>query len=244
MRRARWGGGLIVATAVAVLGACRGASPPILEGRSAAAAPTTPPPAIRWAGAPGLAVERLPAIAADGSVVVLGVRREDGGRGNPNLAIVAVDRADRVIRQEVVLAPDEADTLVDAAGPVPALVARIAQGNALLDELHRAHDLRGLPELVVPTVVGGRLDQARATGQGLVVTWQPSRVVVQRAGTTLVERPTPAAWLAPARDGCTNEAFLAGAWADPERRAAVLAIRYTGTDLCWEPDTQYHVIAW
>jgi hypothetical protein len=43
---------------------------------------------------------------------------------------------------------------------------------------------------------------------------------------------------------CSNPAFLSGAYHATEINALVVDIGYKGTDTCWEPSDQLHVIAW
>ena len=43
---------------------------------------------------------------------------------------------------------------------------------------------------------------------------------------------------------CHNPAFLDSAYLDAGRKTALLIVQYDGTDTCWEPAAQEHVIAW
>jgi hypothetical protein len=51
-------------------------------------------------------------------------------------------------------------------------------------------------------------------------------------------------WHAPGRDQCENPAKLGHAWVDADRRVALVEVIYNGTDLCWEPSPQLHVVSW
>ena len=43
---------------------------------------------------------------------------------------------------------------------------------------------------------------------------------------------------------CSNEAFLSAVSVDPDRNIAVVTIAYMGSDTCWEPAAQEHVVQW
>ena len=75
---------VLAALVAAALAACARPEPqPPLTGR----APDTPPPSVAWRGR-DIAITGLPAIARDGSSIVIAHRDSDGGRGNPNLTLV------------------------------------------------------------------------------------------------------------------------------------------------------------
>src|ERR1700755_114501 len=113
--------------AVAVLASgCWGAS-------GAPATTTTEPPPVPDAPAPVLAwspeqrrftVAGLPAVAADGTAIVLGHMSNDGARASPNLTLQTRDRADKLVDELVVVEAKEGDALVEDTA---ALAARIAK---------------------------------------------------------------------------------------------------------------------
>ncbi len=220
-----------------------------LQSHTSKPRPTTPAPAIKWIDN-GLDVSLLPAVASDGSVVVIAEHDSDGGRGSPNLQIVVRDRKDTQTSSFVVLTPDEGQTFFDEAGKHPKLDERIVAGNYWLDELHGDRNLVALTP--VPVEVGEeRGDAFRATLGDFVVTWQNSRLRITRAGKSLVDRQTPETWLTKASkmcstcdEMCSNPAFLAGVAVNLDRSIAVLTVSYTGTDSCWEPADQHHVVSW
>jgi hypothetical protein len=246
--------GLLVVGVVVVvvgLGAC--GSAPVrepLQGRGTRPATSSAPaPAIGWSET-GFAPTGLPAVASDGTVVVTARRDEDGGRGNPNLTIIVTDRRDAVIKRVSVMTAEDAETMYDDRGAGAELKRRIAAANAMLADLHRAHDLVPLVQLAIDDS-GPPEDHTRATGKNLIVDWKPSHLTIRRDGVRVVDTETSAAWLA--RDHamcatcgevCHNPAYLAAVWADAARNIALISISYTGTDTCWEPSSQHHVVGW
>jgi hypothetical protein len=222
--------------------ACGGPTAPLSGKPSAAPIPTGPAPTVDWAKDGH--TTGLPAIAADGSVVVMGIIDRDGARGFPNFVLVVKDRNDATTTTTWVLKADESEKLVTESGPTPELAARIAAANRQLADLHGNHALVPIAQLAVD---GERV----ATGQGLTVGFTERTVAVTRNNSEVLTKPTPAGWLA--KDGkmcptcteiCHNPAFLAGAWASAERSVAILEVSYKGTDTCWEPASEYHVVAW
>lgn len=240
----------LLLTALAAAG-CWTSTPPAAAPASPPthAAPSGPVPRVRWIDN-WLEAFDLPAVAADGARIVFAQREDDGGRGNPNLALVVEGRDGTVLERRVVMSPDEADTLFDASGMKPELRERIAGANQWLARLHATHDLRPLSLLDTHNDPQGGVAGGTAHGQGLHVEWVPSRLVIRHEAKVVVDTPTPASWFAPDRptcDGCppcSNPAYLAAAHADAERRVVLLTISYSGTDLCWEPNSQHHVVSW
>ena len=237
--------------AVVVLAACGGSSPPApIEAHAATRAhPTTPAPSITWIDN-GFVAHGLPAVTSDGSTVVLAIQAEDGGRGAPNLAVVALDRHDAITATVPVLGVDETEAMFDEHGMRPTLRARIQAANDRLTTLHAQHDLVALPALTIDTTV--EADQRlRATGTDLTVEWKAGVLEIRDRRREVKRVPTPASWLVADRPLCTtcteichNAAYLGGVVADATRRIAVVTISYTGTDTCWEPSSQHHVVAW
>lgn len=89
------------------------------------AAPTTAPPLVTFESM-RLDATRLPAISADGSLVIHTEIDGDGGRGNPNLALVVKDRQDHERERIVVVTANDAEGQYDERGPSEGLEARIA----------------------------------------------------------------------------------------------------------------------
>lgn len=218
------------------------------EGLAAAPAPAGPAPRLAWIEH-GFDAARLPAVSADGAAVLIGIRDADGARGNPNYRLELRDRRDARLAAHVVLAADEADAMFDADGKAAELDRRIAAANRWLAAQHAARRFVPLRRLEVEP--GEEIASAsRATGGELTVEWRPSRLTIARAGRPLLDRATPATWLARERPRgaglgpCHNPAFLGGAAVDLAREIALVTIQYGGTDLCWEPDAVHHVVAW
>src|SRR5688572_22985167 len=99
---------------LAASGCYRSSGAPI-EGRAAASAPAGPAPRLVWIDS-GFETSRLPAASADGAAVLIGIRDDDGGRGNPNYRFELRDRRDARTAEHVVLTAPEADSMFDAGG--------------------------------------------------------------------------------------------------------------------------------
>ena len=262
-----------VATLAAL--ACGHSEPqPLTERAPPSPRPMTPAPRVAWQSR-DIAITGLPAIADDGSSVVIAHRDSDGGRGNPNLTLVEKDRSDRVVRRLAVITANDVDRL-DAAE----ISRRFATAADWLDERHAAKHLVAMTALDAhpPT------DQApaSATGAGVIVRWRPSVLRIDLGSglgsglgsepgpgpgpgpggpgsgrgsvdgaSVQIGRTTPPSWLVADRPLCTtcseichNEAFLGGGYLDRAHRLAVVVISYRGTDTCWEPGSEAHVVTW
>lgn len=185
----------------------------------------------------------LPAISADGGEVVIASEAHEPARGNLGLTLYLRDRQDRELAHRYVIGFDEADdaTLVRT---------RFADANAWLAAQHQRANLVPLRALAVTALDGDRLHH-RADGDGISLDWQPSTLAISRLGAAPFTRATPGDWLVPDRpmyDGaveqCTNPAFLQAASVDTDRAVGVVTIAYLGTDTCWEPPAQVHVVHW
>jgi hypothetical protein len=227
--------------AIALAACARPEPPPPLTGR----APDTPPPTVAWRGHDiAITITGLPAIAGDGSSIVIAHRDSDGGRGNPNLTLVEKDRGDRVVRQLAVITATEVDEL-----PAAAIARRFAAAAAWLDERHAAAHLVALAALELHP--GSDEAPPSASGDGALLRWVPSALELVLGSASRVLRSTPPSWLVadrPMCPGCTevchNDAFLGGGYLDRDRRAALVVVSYRGSDTCWEPGSEAHVVAW
>ncbi|HLL24505.1 MAG TPA: hypothetical protein VK427_20380 [Kofleriaceae bacterium] len=215
------------ALVVVALGACAAPASPTLE--NATAPSTRLAPRVVVAGPYGLAAEHLPAITAAGTIVIA-VRDSDGDRGLPNLTLVERGRDDAERARHVVLSVAEADAfLPDASGHNPALAARIDRANAWLDARRAA-----------ALVVLSQADRTRATGGGVVVTWQASHLRIVDGARVVVDRATPAAWRPP--QDCVRTAYLGGV--ARAHRLAVITIAYESEPGCPPLLEQTHVVTW
>src|SRR5215831_11653166 len=231
----------LAALVAAALAACARPEPqPPLTGR----APDTPPPSVAWRGR-DIAIAGLPAIARDGSSIVIAHRDSDGGRGNPNLTLVEKDRGDRVVHRLAVITATEVDEL-----PAAEIARRFDAATVWLDDRHAAVHLVAIDALefhpgtdeAPPTATGG---------DGALLRWVPSTLELVLGPASRVLRSTPPSWLVadrPMCPGCTevchNDAVLGGGYLDRDRRAALVVVAYRGSDTCWEPGSEAHVIAW
>lgn len=210
--------------------------------------PAGPPPTLAWAEY-SFETTRLPAVSADGAAVLLGLEDNDGGRGNPNFRFELRDRGDARIGGHPVLTAAEYDQLQGTDGAPRGLDERVDAANRWLAAQDTERRFAPLAELEVET--GDEIATPfRATGQGVTIEWRAGRVTIAEAGKQLVSRETPATWYAPryprgsGGETCDNPAFLGAAWIDLPHKLALLTIRYSGNDLCWEPSDAPHVVAW
>ncbi len=202
---------------------------------------TGPAPKVSWSDS-GFELSGLPAVAADGSKLLVPVMLEDGGRGFPNLTVEVRDRADAVLHQQVVLAIDGA-----AMDQPPPSDAAIADAN---DYVARNHaDLNWQP---MSALENGRDEDTGeyrdvVSGDGVELTWAAPRLTVKAGGVVVFDREFPSWEAEPQAAGdepCSNPSYLGSVDLDAARKVAVVEISYQGTDTCWEPDSQHHVVAW
>ena len=227
-----------------LLAACAApAPPPIAHHVTQPPAPTSPAPTVAFVDG-RVTTTGLPAVSADGTAIVLAFSVTDPVLGRPGLALQIRDRLDRETGVKYVLGFDDADE------PPAATAARFVDANHWLVARHEAWHLVPMRTLSVTS-----LDEAsfhhRATGDGIVVDWQPSQLAISRGGAAPFTHATPSTWLvadrpmyAGAADLCSFPAFLQAADIDTDRRVAVLSIAYMGTDTCPEPPPQPHVVHW
>lgn len=218
-----------------ILVACGGAPAPapLSQQRDEPAAATGPAPTVGWAFN-RFTVTGLPAVASDGSLAVATVRDPDGGRGYPNLSLVIRDRSDRVVNRIEVMAANEYEPFDAQDDAGPQLAARIASANRALGELHARVPL---VEMVPATDV--------------IVEWSSPRLHVRTPAGRQLHVVDGTSWLAPSGPRCQqcppcdNPAYVASTHAAPSvERLLLVTIAYEGTDSCWEPASQPHVVAW
>jgi len=204
-------------------------------------APTTPAPTVTWIDN-GFDMTGLPAITADGKLVVTAEIDQDGGRGTPNLRLVSRDRSDAVVETITVLAIGEVEAMFDQEGRHPKLRARISAANGWLATLHTRSGLVELPKLDVDTSDG--YTQHTASAGVVDLAWDKDVVTIRYDKKPVTSHPSPPTWHAADQGSCTNPAKLGAAWVDIEHKLALVEIAYNGTDMCWEPSAQHHVISW
>jgi len=208
----------------------------------------TPAPAVAWGADHRFAWSNLPAVARGAELVAVPIVDSDGGRGNPNLRVEVRDRSDHVVQAIAVATSDEMEKLAPGGAPSPELTERLAAANRALALLHGVHDFVAMHPLEVQPPAEGS-DKHLAIGDGFDVDWNHDHLHVFRHN---VERDfltldgTP--WLAKPRtaagEPCANPAYLAAAYHAPDINVIVVELAYKGTDTCWEPGNQLHVVAW
>jgi hypothetical protein len=197
-----------------------------------------PAPEIAWRDGkpPPFSLTRLPAVARSGEVVVLPLQDNDAGRGNVNLRFEVRDHTDRVVDKFVVMTVDEYERFVpDGVQATLPLDERIAATNRKLHDLHSQHDL-------VPMHDGD---------SDYLVTFADDHHLRVRTKTGIdLADVDGSGWLAPKGQRCAqcppceNPARLQTFYKASEVKLIVVRIAYAGTDMCWEPPDQLHVVAW
>ncbi|HEY1557377.1 MAG TPA: hypothetical protein VGF94_21225 [Kofleriaceae bacterium] len=208
----------------------------------------TPAPAVAFGADGHFTWSHLPAVAKGGELAVLPVVESDGGRGLPNLRLELRDRADHAVRTISVATSDEMEKLAPGGAASPELDKRIADANRELALQHGMHELVEMHAMEVQPPAGGA-DKHLAIGDGFDVDWNHDHLHLFPHN---VDRDILAidgkGWLAKPRTAagqpCENPAYLAGAYHAPEINVIVVEIGYKGSDTCWEPGDQLHVIAW
>lgn len=240
---------------LALLAASCGGSPAprsgdVIENHPAPAAPrATPAPSVAWVDGK-LATNMLPAVARGGEIVIVPISGGDAGRGYPNLKLEIHDRSDKVVQTIDVMSSNEFETMVVDGKAQPALEKRLAAANAELVRQHNVHDLIAMHALEMQKPIDGG-EAHLAIGDGLDVDWNRTHLHVLRHNTDhevttydgtpwLVRDHTPCPKCTP----CENPAFLDGVWHAEGVNVLVAQIGYRGTDTCWEPADQMHVVVW
>lgn len=250
----------IVLGSLLLTAACGGASHPTAIGNGAAGGgPVGPAPTVTWQADDGtdwggdFAVSGTPALAADGGSVLIARQGEDGARGAPNLALEVRGRDDRATATRVVLTADQAvgDESQEPVPPKP----DVDGANAWLAAQHAKAGFAPIAVAEVTADGEGFLDssQWRVAAGAIALSFDASaHLVVTDGGKAVVDR-TMDGWLvkpyapydgASADEFCDNPIALREAYVDAAHRIAVLLVAYRGTDTCWEPDSEYHVVAW
>lgn len=186
-------------------------------------------PQIAWSR-DRFAWTKLPAIARDRSLGVVPLVDNDGGRGFPNLRIEIRDKFDQTTQGINVLTPNEYERLVPDGKPNKQLDERIATANQQLRALHDQHDLVEM-KVVDAAAAGVRYENSKLTlANGRVIDGTPWKA---KAGKRCEEC-----------EPCENPEYLKNVYAAPGIDAVVVDIAYHGTDSCWEPGDQWHLIVW
>lgn len=204
-------------------------------------APTAPAPTIAFAN-DRFELHGLPAISRDRSVAVLPLVDGDGGRGYPNLRIELRSESDKTFETDPVLISNDYEQLVVDGKPTDALAKRIDAVNHRLRELTAQHDLVPLERTEIS-------DHEFVIHETWEVTYAKSilKIVFDAGHSLTFEHPE---WRAqqgarvPGAPPCENPESLSAVYWTHSINAIVAEISYQGTDTCWEPGNQLHVVTW
>lgn len=239
-----------------VAAACGGGSTAVQQPPARAEGPA---PALRKVETPdrdfaiGFEASGLPAVTGDAANVALAVMDVDGPMSPPNLRLSVRDRTDAQVHEIVVLGKEAGNAFTGAEGTPPFDDTALVEANRYLAETHAQ---RGWFPLAVMTLDPPREDgdlpvpvATSARSGGVALRWDAGTYEVTVDGKVVASRSAPS-WLAPPQQACedcepcSNPSYLGSAWLDAERKLIVASIAYVGTDSCWEPSAQEHVIAW
>jgi hypothetical protein len=211
---------------------------------------STPPPSISFADGKFQTVG-LPAVARAGELAIMAVSDSDGGRGFPNLRLEAHDRSDKTVKTIAVMISNDFEKLApDGKTAGPTLTKRIADANRQLSTLHGVHDLQPMHPLELQATKD-ETDKHLAIGDSLDVDWNADHLHVFTHNTDKPLATIPISpWLAhdikrcATCQACSNPAYLANAYHATDISVLVIEVGYHGTDTCWEPGHQHHVVVW
>ena len=247
---------------VLTLAACGGSPKPSALGNAAGyGGPPGPAPTIAWSGGAPMnggefTIAGMPAVADDGSRVLIGWQQGDGGRGYPNLRLQVVDRADQVVDNRLVLDADQVEDLgEDATVDVTAHNQYLTDSNGAM----RWRPLATAPVEAVTAEVGSETADEDGASQWTATLGDVSvhfdigaHLVIAQGGKVVVDNVMDG-WLtkdhlmyegASEDESCSNPIYLDRVHVDGGRHVAVIGVEYHGNDSCWEPTGQAHVVAW
>lgn len=240
-----------LAVSVALAAACStpAVSPPAQNRHVAPVVASGPAPRIAWSEHATFDTTQLPVVARSGELAIVAAIDSDGGRGFPNLRLEVRDRRDRLVEKLVVMESNDFEQLVpDGTHAGPELEARIAAANRRLAQLHAQHDLAQMREYGVGDTFGR---DTPVEGDGLVVTFGDDNVLRVRARDgAMLATANGASWLVPSGKRCAqcppceNAAWLRAFYKAERITVVLVRITYDGTDMCWEPGDQLHVVSW
>jgi hypothetical protein len=200
--------------------------------------------------------EHLPALTLDGEQLAW-VRMSSGG-GPPDVHLVVRDTdGDEITRELVLVRAEEQEWDQDGQSTLDpkVLAAREREANAWFSA-------RRWARLDAFTMAPDEADDApwdiaRSASLGdLVVEYDEPKLVIRRGGRVVVDRQVPE-WSAPRQRSdalcddptpvdpsctCSNPAFLTGVQADSARTVLVVWLDFYGTDSCWEPPSEPHLV--
>jgi len=199
----------------------------------------TPAPHVSSSAAP----DGVPAIARKGEVVIVEVSESNGGGMPGDQRLEVRDKKDRVLQRIPLMSAK------DYGKPDDVLEKRFEGINAKLQALHDKYDLVPMTALEVQEPEPGE-EEHLVVGDGLDIEWKNNRLLVHPHGEAKVlAKAGDKSWLAKDTKSdlggmCGHAVRLRGAFHAAGINAVVVDIEYRGTDSCWEPSGQWHVVSW
>lgn len=198
----------------------------------------------------GFRHEGFPAVSKDGALVAVPWTGSDGNRGNVNFRLLVrdIERGTDIANMVIV----SADEVTEMDGDEPALLRHIEAGLARANKVLAGREWIPLTGATAGTGDAGSagvpIEPAPIELAGATVTFQEPRLTVRAGGETLLDESHPEWSVAPASaegdaPACSHAAYLQRVWMGPKRRALVVVLAYTGSDMCPEPTERVQIFA-
>lgn len=197
--------------------------------------------------------EGFPAISADGERVAVIDVDDDGARGNPNATLRIHQTSDGAVEASyVLLEAEEFSSVAEEALP-ELIIPRVDAARAALEKRSwrpmvalEVVDRRGVNG-GASSVFTGPLVSSEEDEPRLSLTLKARTLKISLDGDEVLSRDV-GAWSAPAPsedmascEGKNPMTLLGGFW-DEARRVVTLEVGYLGSDECWGPDSEFHVL--
>jgi hypothetical protein len=183
----------------------------------------------------------LPAVTRDGKLAIVVVSGGDSGRGYPNVHLEMRDRGDHLVGSIGVVDANDWERLAPDGTPGPELTAHVGAVNRELG----GFDLVGTHPAEIQRSDIEAADRAKGKVDDLELEWGPSLEIRGPRARKLIDASSWRA--APQTAGgqpCDNRAYLRGLYNALDARLAIVDVAFHGTDLCWEPADQWHVVTY
>ena len=194
----------------------------------------------------------LPAVTRDGKLAIVAVSGGDGGRGYPNVHLEVRDRDDRLVRTIAVVDANHWERLAPDGTPGPELTTHVGEINRELG----GYDLVAMHSFELQRRDNDAADRDAANGDSLQAEWgRPPKFGVESRSVTIESRRAgikktidASIWHGPPQtahgEPCDNHSYLRELYDASDVRLIIVDVAFHGTDLCWEPADQWHVVSW
>lgn len=165
-----------------------------------------------------------PSVSSDGKRIQVPYRGEDGAQGRDNLTVLVENRAGKLVQRIPVVDVEN--------GPVKG-------GQRAWQRLRDSSKWEPMVEATA---------KVELADNQLTFTPPNHAPIVQRGSWRVTPTMRKQAEIdhasALGEISCFNAAELGQTWIDVKHRAAVVFIRFHGSDSCWEPDSDFAIVTW